>query len=134
MHAILQPYLQNELVALEPLKVGDFKDLHRAASDPLIWEQHPDTERYTFAGFSKYFEEAIASKAAIKITRKENNEVIGSSRYRLIDQEQSVVEIGWTFIERKYWGGSYNRSIKKLMINYALSHFAKVVFLSLIHI
>ena len=35
-------------------------------------------------------------------------EIIGSSRYHGYDAGRSEVEIGWTFLARKYWGGRYN--------------------------
>ena len=124
----LQPFLEDDLVTLEPLLNSDFEVLYKIASDPLIWEQHQDNQRYTLEGFTNFFERAMQSRAALKILSKEGKEVIGSSRYKLISQKEGVVEIGWTFIARKYWGGKYNRAIKRLMINHALVHFKKVVF------
>jgi RimJ/RimL family protein N-acetyltransferase len=37
----LQPHLVGDLVELRPLREADYAELHAAASDPLIWEQHP---------------------------------------------------------------------------------------------
>lgn len=36
--------------------------------------------------------------------------------------------IGYTFLARAYWGGVYNRSTKKLMINHALKEFSETLF------
>jgi N-acetyltransferase len=41
----LQPVLTGKLIQLRPLKPEDFEALFRAASDPLIWEQHPESDR-----------------------------------------------------------------------------------------
>ena len=41
----LQPRLQNDLIKLEPLEAGDFERLYAVAADPLIWEQHPSSDR-----------------------------------------------------------------------------------------
>jgi len=56
------------------------------------------------------------------------NELIGSSRFKIINLEEKVIEIGWSFLRRSYWGGYYNRTFKKLMVNYALQHYVYVVF------
>jgi len=42
----LQPVLENDLVKLAPLQESDFEALYRVASDPLVWEQHPNKNRY----------------------------------------------------------------------------------------
>ena len=42
----LQPSLESELIILRPLRKSDFKELFEVAKDPLIWEQHPDNDRY----------------------------------------------------------------------------------------
>lgn len=124
----LQPSLENELVIIRPMLERDFAPLFKVASDPLIWEQHPDKTRCTKKGFTRFFEESLATKGALIILDKKSEKVIGSSRYKLIEPEDGVVEIGWTFLSRDHWGGKYNGSIKKLMINYAL-HFAdEIVF------
>ena len=45
----LQPTLQGELIIVRPLRTGDFDALFEAASDPLIWEQHPEIDRVKLA-------------------------------------------------------------------------------------
>ena len=43
----IQPkHLQNELIKLVPLHENDFEELYEVASDPLVWEQHPNKLRY----------------------------------------------------------------------------------------
>lgn len=128
MNFNLQPLLKNELVILRPLKEEDFEALFKAASDPKIWEQHPDKTRWTQEGFANFFDESLASKGALVILKKESEEIIGSSRFKIIDTEERVVEIGWTFLSRDYWGGKYNSTVKKLMTNYALKFVNHVVF------
>ena len=55
----LQPRLTGKLIELRPLTRDDFDALYSAASDPLIWEQHPESDRYTRPVFQKYFDGAI---------------------------------------------------------------------------
>ncbi|MBL7373148.1 GNAT family N-acetyltransferase, partial [Escherichia coli] len=42
--------------------------------------------------------------------------VIGSSRFDNWDEAADEIEIGWTYLARAYWGGVYNREIKRLML------------------
>jgi RimJ/RimL family protein N-acetyltransferase len=55
--------------------------------------------------------------------------VIGSSRFHGYDEEKSVIEIGWTFLARSYWGGRYNREMKRLMLQHAYRFVESVLFL-----
>lgn len=128
MDLSLQPFLENDLVRLHPLMQSDFDFLYAAASDPLIWEQHQNYDRFTLENFTVFFNEAIASKGALAIIDVKSSAVIGSSRFRIIDESNGVIEIGWSFLAKKYWGGNYNRQFKILMINYALQYFKSVIF------
>jgi len=38
------------------------------------------------------------------------------------------VEIGFTFLERAFWGGSYNGELKSLMLDHAFRFVDRVVF------
>ena len=124
----LQPTLRGELIELRPLRPDDFDALFSVASDPLIWEQHPESDRYQRDVFQKYFDGALESKGAFAIIERESGRIIGSSRYCNLDPGNSEVEIGWTFLERKFWGGSYNRELKKLMLDHAFQFVDRVVF------
>lgn len=125
----LQPVLEGELVAVRPLRAGDFDDLWAVASDRLIWEQHPAKERATAAGFRSFFEESLASGGALVVADRATGMVIGSSRYHGHDEEAEEVEIGWTYLARKYWGGRYNGELKQLMLDHAFRFVESVVFL-----
>lgn len=124
----IQPILQSGLVILRPLKEEDYEALFKVASDPLIWEQHENKDRYMQKAFIQFFDAAIASKGAFAILDKKTLEIIGSSRFKINDTSNGVVEIGWSFLGRNYWGGQFNQDFKKLMVNYALQYFDKVVF------
>ncbi|MEX0287903.1 MAG: GNAT family N-acetyltransferase [Flavobacteriaceae bacterium] len=124
----IQPYLKSELVEIRPLASSDYLPLFKVASDPLIWEQHHDKARHTPNGFALFFEESMQSKGALCILDVNNSQIIGSSRFKIIDISGKVVEIGWTFLKRDYWGGKYNREIKRLMIKHALNWFKRVIF------
>jgi hypothetical protein len=78
--------------------------------------------------FQKYFDSAIASKAAFLIIDTATKDVIGSSRYYELDEINKQIAIGYTFIARKYWGTNYNYQLKKLMIDYAFEFVDTVLF------
>ena len=128
MNFDLQPILTGDLVELRPLKLSDFDALFAAASDPLIWEQHPESDRYTREVFQQYFDGAIESGGAFAIFDQKTGRIIGSSRYCNFRPGHSEIEIGWTFLEREFWGGEYNRELKQLMLNHALRFLTQVVF------
>ena len=123
----LQPTLENDLVLLRPLKQEDFDSLYQVAKDPLIWEQHP-CDRHKRDEFEIFFKESLASKGTLLVIDKENNEIIGSSRFNEINGAHTAIEIGWTFLSRKYWGGKFNGEVKNLMIDYAFEHVDDVIF------
>ena len=115
----LQPALTGPTLRLRPLREDDFDALHQAASDPKIWEQHPDSERYKRDLFrERYFLGALESHGALAIVDNARNRVIGSSRYYDWDASTSQISIGYTFIEREYWGNGTNRELKDLMLNH----------------
>src|SRR6058998_1083014 len=125
----LQPHLKGELIELRPLRREDCDDLFAVASDPLIWEQHPESDRYKKNVFKVFFREALESGGAFVVIDKKKEQIIGSARFYGYDPEKSEIEIGWTFLARKYWGGRYNREMKELLLNHAFKFVENVVFL-----
>jgi N-acetyltransferase len=124
----LQPNLKGELIELRPLAPEDWDDLFAVASDPLIWEQHPESDRYKAEVFRVFFREALECGGAFAIVDKNSQQIIGSTRFYGYDSEKSEIEIGWTFLARKYWGGRYNRELKQLMLNHAFQFVESVIF------
>ena len=105
-----QPTFLGQFIEVRPLRHHDFDELFRAASDPLIWEQHPEPTRYQRDVFENFFRGAIDSGGAFAVVERATGRIIGSSRFANLKEDE--VEIGWTFLERKFWGGAYNRELK----------------------
>lgn len=124
-----QPRLDGKLVALEPLRPEHFEPLYSVASDPKIWVQHPVSNRYEKEVFGTFFEESLKSRGALVIRDAETGAIIGSTRFNGFDKDRNEVEIGWTFLDRSYWGGAYNRELKALMLQHAFRFVDRVVFL-----
>ena len=125
----LQPNLKGELVELRPLRADDFDRLYAVARDPLIWEQHPASNRYQEDIFREFFHEAMESGGAFIAIDASDGKVIGSSRFFGYSEDKSEVEIGWTFLARSHWGGRYNREMKELMLRHALKYVDHVIFI-----
>jgi RimJ/RimL family protein N-acetyltransferase len=124
----LQPRIENELIKIEPLAAGDFENLYAVASDPLIWEQHPSSDRYRRPVFENFFKGAMASGGAFRVIDNTNGELIGSSRYCDYEEAQRQISIGYTFIARSRWARHYNLALKTLMLDHAFKHVARVTF------
>jgi RimJ/RimL family protein N-acetyltransferase len=125
----LQPTLRGRLLELRPLRSDDVDELYAVASDPLIWEQHPASDRYQPEVFAGFFREAIESGGAFAAIDRTTGRIIGSSRYFGYDAAAGEVEIGWTFLARVCWGGGYNREMKDLMLRHAFRFVERVIFL-----
>lgn len=123
-----QPILEDELLLVRPLREDDFEPLFAIAADPLMWEQHPAKERSQREGFEKFFRDAMSTAAAFAVVDKATGSIIGTSRYYPVPESSNAVEIGWTFLARGYWGGTYNGALKRLMMEYAFQFVEHVIF------
>ncbi len=124
----LQPTLIGKLILARPLHADDFDPLFAVARDPLIWEQHPNSDRFQEPVFREFFATAIASRGALLVQNMQTNAVIGSSRFANLNVPANRVEIGWTFLARSHWGGAYNRELKQLMLDHAFRFVKHVEF------
>jgi RimJ/RimL family protein N-acetyltransferase len=124
----LQPTLHGSLVLLRPVLAEDWREMFVVASDPLIWEVHPERRRYEEPIFRIFFDGALECRSALTILDRASGRIIGSSRYHGYDAKLSEIEIGWTFLARACWGGDYNRELKRLMLDHAFGFVDTVVF------
>jgi N-acetyltransferase len=124
-----QPTLVGPSITLRPLAPADWDDLCAVASDPLIWEQHPNHDRWQEPVFREFFATALASGGALVAVDDATGEIIGSSRYAGHKPDESEVEIGYTFLARRYWGTRTNHEMKRLMLAHAFTIVDRVVFL-----
>jgi RimJ/RimL family protein N-acetyltransferase len=124
-----QPILEGERLLLRPLEEADWSALFAVASDPQIWAVHPSHDRWQEAVFRAFFDDALAGGGALAIIDKADGVLIGSSRYGAAEADApGEIEIGWSFLARKYWGGGYNAEFKQLMISHALDRLERVTF------
>lgn len=125
----LQPTLIGETITLRPVENEDFEALYEAASDPLIWEQHPDILRYQRDVFrDRFFQGALECGGALVVVENETGSIVGSSRYYEWDPDKRELAIGYTFLERKHWGTITNTEMKQLMLDHAFTQASRVWF------
>jgi RimJ/RimL family protein N-acetyltransferase len=135
MHFDPQPTLTGELLQLRPLTVDDYAALYAVASDPLLWEQHPNSDRYQESVFQELFRGAVACGGALTAIDLSTGKIIGSSRFHGFREPGDgagngpveELEIGWTFLARSHWGGRYNAEMKRLMLEHAFRFVPSVV-------
>jgi RimJ/RimL family protein N-acetyltransferase len=84
-----QPTLVGELVEARPLVEQDFAELRALAADPLLWEQHPDKDRWRENIFRTYFDDHLSSGGALAIVARANRALIGATRYANFDPGKS---------------------------------------------
>jgi RimJ/RimL family protein N-acetyltransferase len=124
-----QPVLDGERLYLRPLKASDWDALYAVAADRLLWEHHPAHDRWQEPVFREFFDDAMAKGGALAIVDKASGALIGSSRFQDYHPEEGgVVEIGWSFLGRPYWGLGYNAEFKRLMLAHAFGSVARVLF------
>lgn len=124
----LQPTLTGYLVTLRPVQKDDWDGMFAAASDPKVWAGHVKRDRYKEDVFRSYFESGLSSRSAFSIIDNETSKIIGTSRYHNHIPKTGEIEIGWTFLECDYWGGTYNKEVKKLMLKHIFKFVDVVVF------
>ncbi len=128
MNFSIQPILENENFKLIPLQENDFERLYVVASDPKVWEQHPNKERYKREVFENFFKGAMESKGAFLVVSKDSGEVLGCTRFYDFDRENKSILIGYTFYGRNSWGKNVNPQIKKMMLDYIFQYVETVIF------
>jgi N-acetyltransferase len=124
----LQPTLRGQLLELRPLLASDWDALYAVASDPLLWAQHPAKDRHQEEVFRQFFIDALATRGALVARDLDSGRVIGSSRYHGYTAESREIEIGWSFLARSHWGGTYNGEMKQLMLAHAFTFVDRVIF------
>jgi len=121
----IQPILENNELTLSPLEDKDFDALYQVASDPKIWEQHPNKNRWEKGVFKVFFEGAMQSKGAFKIIDKKTGSIMGSTRFY---KDNDSLFIGYTFYATAYWGKGINTVVKKMMLDYIFQFVSDVYF------
>ena len=121
--------LQTERFFIEPLSPKDFNALYAVASDPLLWEQHPEADRWKRSKFQHFFQDGLTNDlGCFVIKEKRSGRPAGSSRFYGYDEADRCIRIGYTFIARELWGTVANRKLKEAMLMRAFNVVDRVFF------
>lgn len=123
-----QPTLSDGRLLIRPLESADIPHLAEAANDPLIWEQHPSKDRGNKALFTSYAQTLLAVGGTVIFITQDENRIIGCSRFYKAPDDIENWSIGFTFIEREFWGKNVNSALKNLMINHIFKTHDRVWF------
>lgn len=124
----IQPTLENESIVLYPLAEKDLTAVYAVASDPEIWVQHPNKDRWKNEVFQNFFEGAMQSGGAFRIVDKVTALTIGCTRFYDINEEENSIFIGYTFYGRSCWGKGINMTVKAMMLDYIFQFVDRVYF------
>jgi RimJ/RimL family protein N-acetyltransferase len=126
--------LENERVRLSPLTIQNYTNLLSVASEPKLIQYSP-SDIESPAALRTYVETALDqqkknSSIPFIIYDKKNEDFAGCTRYMNIDYSNKVLEIGATWIGKKFQGTGLNSEMKHLLINHAFIElgFEKVSF------
>ena len=122
-------HFEDSTISLFQIKKENFEELYLVARDPVIWEQHPENDRWTKEKFSIFYKNGLQNKFGfLLIFDKLKNEIIGSTRFYSYNKMDKAIRIGFTFISQQYWGTSINFQVKKMMLDYTFKYLDKVYF------
>lgn len=123
-----QPRLVGKLIEMRPAVEADFEPLFTVASDPEIWALHTAKDRWRRDVFRTNFDDALADEGGLVAVERKSGKIAGFSRYSQLFMGPDEMEIGWTFLARRLWGGDYNRDMKRIMLAHVLENFPRALF------
>ena len=114
--------LENDVVQLRPIELGDVEAILEAASNPNVWIHMSDT-LLTRAAVLDYTEKAVKEREAgqshkFVIISKETGKIIGSTTFFEISSAHKRLEIGYTWLNPTYWRTNINTNCKYLLLMY----------------
>jgi len=115
--------LENDRVRIRPLKLDDTHNLLDVATKDSDLIRYSPSQIHTPPLLEKYVQKAITDRIAkvrypFSIFDKKANEYAGSSSMGHISNVDKNVEIGWTWIGKKFQRTGLNRNCKFVMMQY----------------
>jgi N-acetyltransferase len=110
------PTLENSFVRMEPIAEAHREGLRWAAgTDAELFQYMPSD--LTGAGFDAWMDWSLARPQEMVwvVIEKASGLVMGSTRYLNVELAHKRVEIGYTWYNRRVWGGPVNPSCKYLL-------------------
>ncbi len=119
----LTTHLIGDLVTLEPISPDHADGLFAAAQSPEIfqWLAHIGRDREYFDQWMEVTLEAAAEgrEGPFAVRRRDDDTLVGSSRYMAVRREHRALEIGWSWFNPSAWRTGINVETKLLMLGHA---------------
>ncbi len=117
--------LKGKSLALIPVEEKYLDELFSFSADPVIWEHLPK-EIYSREELLRWYlqtkeDEASGKVIPFLIQDIQTLEIIGSTRILDLDVANRKAEIGWTWINPKYFGTTVNTEAKLLLLDHAFT-------------
>ena len=111
------------MILLRPVEPGDINGFRKIFSDDGIWD-YTVTKYSTGEEIEKFVSDAIYNKQnsiryTFTVIDKISREIAASSSYGNLAMEDKCVEIGWSYVGKKFWGSHINPHMKYHMLRYA---------------
>ena len=117
--------LESERIRLEPLHARHARDLQEAGNDEAVWAKVARSNPLTTLDSTlRYIEDAVQGKSVpdgipFAVIDRAGAKAIGTTRYFDISANDRKLEIGWTWIGRRYWRTHVNTECKFMLLQYA---------------
>ncbi|MEH7346751.1 GNAT family N-acetyltransferase [Bacillus sp. JJ1532] len=118
--------LENEVVRLKELDQNDLDGIFEASQDELIWK-HMTLNIATKVDAVEYVQNALTNKEhgteyPFIIIDQKTKQIIGSTRFLDLHLEHKRLEIGYTWLNTKYWRTNINSNCKYLLLEYCFEN------------
>lgn len=120
------PELDGERVKLLPLAIEHSITLYNCSRDPEVWTNLPVYVR-TIEDMEHFVRKAIVHRDSQEsfpyvVFDKETNEIVGTTRFLRISEENNNLNIGWTWYSKKVWRTRVNTETKYLLLKHAFEN------------
>jgi RimJ/RimL family protein N-acetyltransferase len=121
--AVALVILEGRYVRLEPLSAEHTTGLAEIGLDEDLWKWIPTPVR-TLEEMRAYVQTALTEQAngsalPFALIEKASNRATGSTRYGNIERAHYRLEIGWTWVARKWQRSAINTEAKYLLLRHA---------------
>jgi RimJ/RimL family protein N-acetyltransferase len=118
--------LQGRHVRLEPLSLAHLPGLTAAGADPAIWQWLSVTGA-TPEKMKAFVQDALEAQARgiavpFAVFEQASGEIVGSTRFGMIERAHRRAEIGWTWLNPRVQRTAINTEQKYLMLRQAFEH------------
>jgi len=114
--------IHSDRVLLRPIELNDFEQMKNLTKDSQMW-YYFTADLSNEKTLKNWIESAVIDlkehrSLPFTITDAITNEIIGTTRIGNLTEVHNRVEIGWTWISKKYQGTGINGHVKNLLFEF----------------